>query len=153
MRKTVITLLAAALFTALIYFSWRSIYKSTDLSSITINNLSLGEQFTNPENDNDQTGSGLHQPLRIETDEEGKIKKIQTDNDCIDVANNGVAIGNSIESYKEIIGNNYIKKIYDYSQGMNEIVYHDSDNKINLEIVYIKTDKGDKVNWIIMSRI
>lgn len=146
MKKTTVILIFIIL-AALLKLSWSSVNKSTDLSSLTINDLSLGDQFT-------QLPDALNSDnsLKIETDKDGKIVKLQTVNDHTNISAYGTTITNNTESYKSILGNHFVNKIYDYSQGMNELVYHDSENNINLEIVYLKTDKGNKINWVIMSR-
>ena len=57
------------------------------------------------------------------------------------------------EKIESFLGTNYKTKIYDYSQGMNEHIYYDRDNNIQLEIVYYEGASGKQIAFIVMSNV
>lgn len=129
--------------------------KSTDLSSLKINGFSLGYNINESEDElktTDNSSEYTVNNLKIRTDKNKDIVSITTTNDMVNLSYNGTVFSNSLAGYKKALGNGYKNRVYDYSQGFKEIVYNDKENNITLEIVYLNTDKGEKINWIILSQ-
>jgi hypothetical protein len=128
---------------------------STDLSDLKINDLLLGQNIDTVGNAAHTVEDGWNYSegnIRIKTDEKGNIiKMLIYQEDANEIIYKGQLINKDIENIKMVLGDGYKCKSYDYNQGLKKIIYNDVENKVQFEVIYYSTDKGNEINWFILS--
>ena len=95
----------------------------------------------------------VYNDVKVSLDDAKNIIQLSTANDHIELCYNDIIINNNLDDYKKALGGNCKTMTYDYSQLMYELIYTDKENNVELEIIYIKTKEGKRVNKIIVSYI
>ena len=158
MNKKVVIILVVVLafFIALFLIIKNSPVESTNLKDISVNFISLNENISayedalveDKENDWDYSLNGAN----IFVDKDGLVTKIIAREDVV-LSRKDNIVESDYEKIESFLGTNYKTKIYDYSQGMNEHIYYDRDNNIQLEIVYYEGASGKQIAFIVMSNV
>ena len=155
-KKIVIILVVLAFFIALFLIIKNSPVESTNLKDITVNSISLNESISayedalveDKENDWDYSLNGAN----IFVDKDGLVTKIIAKEDVVLSGKDNI-VESDYEKIESFLGSNYKKQVYDYSQRMNEHIYYDKDNNIQLEVVYYEGTSGKQLAFIVMSNM
>lgn len=132
-------------------------FRSTDLSKIKIDNISLGENISNvdlskyiaDETLDTSTYNYNFDTLRLNVDSNGKINKIFINHSKHNLLNiNDTSEFNSIYDIRDVLGRYYKDLIFDKQQGLNFYKYVDKDSKIIAKFVY-NVDSNDLIYSII----
>ena len=158
MNKKVVIILVVVLafFIALFLIIKNRPVESTNLKDITVNSISLNERISayedelveDKENDWDYSLNGAN----IYVDKDGLITKIIAREDVV-LSRKDNIVESDYEKIESFLGTNYKKQVYDYNQGMNEHIYYDKDNNIQLEVVYYEGASGKQLAFIVMSNM
>ena len=158
MNKKVVIILVVVLafFISLFLIIKNSPVESTNLKDITVNSISLNENISayedalveDKENDWDYSLNGAN----IFVDKDGLITKIIAREDVV-LSRKDNIVESDYKKIESFLGTNYKKQVYDYSQGMNERIYYDRDNNIQLEVVYYEGAIGKQIAFIVMSNV
>ncbi|MCP3805977.1 peptidase M56 [Paenibacillus polymyxa] len=138
--------------------------KSTDLSQLTINNISLSKNiadidltaFTkNPDFNDKHTKDAdcrYFENFLIVYSSSGEIMKLQT------LSKSGFSSIAShkfqnLDDVKNKLGNHFANQSYDSAQNLNAIVYYDKINRTKASFVYPNNNKQDQiVVWTILEK-
>ena len=153
-KVVVILLVVLAFLIALFSIRKNSPVESTNLKDITVNSISLNDNISayedklveEKDNDWDYSLNGA----KIFVDKDGIVTKIVANEDSV-LSRKDIIVESDYEKLESLLGTNYRKKIYDYSQGMKEHIYYDRDNNIQLEVVYYEGASGKQIAFIVMS--
>ena len=158
MNKKVVIILVVVLafFIALFLIIKNRPVESTNLKDITVNSISLNDSISayedalveDKENDWDYSLNGAN----IFVDKDGLVTKIIAREDVV-LSRKDNIVESDYEKIESFLGTNYKKQVYDYSQGMNEHIYYDKDNNIQLEVVYYEGASGKQISFIVMSNV
>ena len=156
MNKKVVIILVVVLafFISLFLIIKNSPVESTNLKDITVNSISLNENISayedalveDKENDWDYSLNGAN----IFVDKDGLITKIIAREDVV-LSRKDNIVESDYKKIESFLGTNYKKQVYDYSQGMNEHIYYDRDNNIQLEVVYYEGANAKQIAFVVMS--
>ena len=131
--------------------------KTTDLSSISLDGLSVGDKidddilasYTQSER---YSGSYKYkfEEVIIDTNDSGKVTYLfaRFDENYIDIKVSGEN-PKTTEDVKRILGENYQDKDYDREQKLRELVYVDNDKGVKAEFVY---SSEQSLLWIELSK-
>lgn len=125
-----------------------SLVKSTNLSNISINSISIGEKITDADLIN------YNSEIVIRQNDDESVTFLKSDfNSTSKITINQKLDFTTIEDVKEVLGNSYYEMVYDYSQSLNEYIYFDRANNITAKFIFIKCDGSENdgfLNWIII---
>ena len=131
--------------------------KTTDLSSISLDGLSVGDKidddiltsYTQSEN---YSGNYKYkfEEIIIDTDDSEEVTYLfaRFDENDIDIKVNGENPKRT-EDIKRILGADYQDKDYDREQHLRELVYVDNDKNVKAEFVY---SSDQSLCWIVLSK-
>ena len=158
MNKKVVKILVVVLafFISVFLIIKNSPVESTNLKDITVNSISLNENISayedalveDKENDWDYSLNGAN----IFVDKDGLVTKKFAREDVV-LSRKDNFVESDYEKIESFLGTNYKKQVYDYSQGMNEHIYYDKDNNIQLEVVYYEGASGKQIAFVVMSNM
>lgn len=144
-----------------------SMVKTTDLSQIEIDGISVGENVSLLDLNKYTETDGYNPAYRyrfdelvLDTDDEDSICYIYSrfDENKTDIMINSIDTSQSIDDITRILGNNFYEKNQDREQMLKKHIYYDRINNITAEFIY--ADFGDdsskynnKLCWIRIFRI
>ncbi|WP_348620198.1 peptidase M56 [Paenibacillus polymyxa] len=138
--------------------------ESTDLSKLTINNISLKGNVANinltsykknPDFNDKCTKDAdyrYYENFLIAYNSKGDIIKLQT------LSENGISSFagynlHNLNDMKNKLGNNFADQSYDSAQSLNAKVYYDKKNRIKASFVYPKNNEADqRIVWAILEK-
>ena len=133
--------------------------KTTDLSSISLDGLSVGDKIdddilTTYTQSERYSGNYKYkfEEIIIDTNDSEEVTYLSArfDENYIDIKVNGESPKRT-EDVKRILGENYQDKDYDREQKLREFVYVDNDKGVKAEFVYSSWDQSLK--WIELSKL
>ena len=131
--------------------------KTTDLSSISLDGLSVGDKIdddilTSYTQSERNSGSYKYkfEEIIIDTNDSDEVTYLfaRFDENYIDIKVNGEN-PKTTEDVKNILGENYQDKDYDREQKLRELVYVDNDKGVKAEFVY---SSEQSLRWIELSK-
>lgn len=151
MKKMLVTLLASAM---LILSACGSNVPSVDLSRITFDDVSIGDNFDQIETDKYITKTNLstqytynYEEWRISVDQ-SVITEIMASFGQINISVNGKEDCRVADDIIDTLGEDYNSSWYDKEQSLMHLQYFDKENRLQCSFVYDKN--SNRLVWVIM---
>ncbi|SCZ81562.1 hypothetical protein [Pseudobutyrivibrio xylanivorans] len=144
MKKPISIIISITVFLIIFLFCTsnknRSI-ESTNLKDIKLNSIYLNDSISEYENavieENDNDWDYELNGAHIFINDKEQIKQIIA-NEKITLSDGTTIIECDYDNVIKFLGDNYISKNYDYSQGLKEHVYIDREHNIQLEVIFMR---------------
>lgn len=153
MKKLFIALL---ILTVLALSACNNKVQSVDLSQITFDGISIGDNFEQVETEKYTVKSNVSTQYTHNYEEwrlsvaDGTITGIMASYGQVSISINGKEDWNSVGDVTNILGENYNSSWYDREQGLMQIQYFDEENEIQCAFVYGRN--SNNLVWVIMQR-
>ena len=157
MRKSCFKFSVLALVLTMLMAGCSERLKTTDLSSISLDGLSVGDKIdddilTSYTQSESYSGNYKYkfEEIIIDTNDSEEVTYLfaRFDENYIDIKVNGENPKRT-EDVKRILGANYQDKDYDREQKLRELVYVDNDKGVKAEFVY---SSNQSLQWIELSK-